>query len=250
VRRSAYDEKGRDALMASSGLPLNEVLQGAALEQERMPLAAQVVERLRRLVLTGQLPPGTRLIQEEVASELRVSRTPLREAIRVLVHEGLLTTEGGNATVRVAEFSDEDGRELYEVREVVDGLAARLCATRGLSEERLDHLATLADQLVTSVEAEPLDARMFVAVHAQFHLDILEASGNKRLQRLDSIVGMSAQMLFPRYATRTERMKVSAAEHAHILDAIRSGDGERAEQLARAHIRGASESWFPVTETS
>jgi DNA-binding GntR family transcriptional regulator len=227
----------------AAATPLNQVLQGAALEPARVPLAAQVVERLRRLVLTGQLPPGTRLIQEEVAAELNVSRTPLREAIRVLVHEGLLQTESGNATVRVAELSDDEARELYEVREVIDGLAARLCATKGLSGSDLSRLEGLADAIERA--ADPINDNAFVSAHAQFHLAILEASGNSRLQRLDAIVGMSAQMLFPRFSTQHERMRVTAAEHGEILRAIRAGDGQLAEELSRKHIQGASAFWFP-----
>ena len=209
---------------------------------ERVQLATQVVDRLRHLVLTGQIPPGTKLLQEQVAAQLGVSRTPLREAIRILVHDGLLVTNPNNS-VQVIELSDEQARDLYEVREVIDGLAARLCARNGLTSAQTEHLHDLASAVRDA--SDPFDVSAYTRVHAQFHIMILDYSGNSRAKQLEPVVGMSAQMLFHRYPTRVDRMRQASEEHFAILEAIASGDPAKAERAARRHIRAATAFWLP-----
>jgi DNA-binding GntR family transcriptional regulator len=229
---------------AKPGKPPRDVFQDPTFDVERIPLATQVVDRLRQLVLSGRLPPGTKLIQEHVAAELRVSRTPLREAIRILVYEGLLTVNPSNGSVQVVEISDKEARELYEIREMIDGLAARLCASQHLSPEQLQELGDLAARMNDTFE--PFDMNTFITTHSRFHITILRLAGNSRLQQFEPIVGMSAQMLFHRYPTRVDRMRQSAEEHFEIIKAIASQDGERAERVARAHIQAASAFWLPI----
>jgi len=229
---------------AKPGKPPRDVFQDPTFDVERVPLATQVADRLRQLVLAGRLPPGTKLIQEQVAAELGVSRTPLREAIRILVHEGLLTVNPVNGSVQVVEISDKEARELYEVREVIDGLAARLCAGRHLSPEQLQELTDLATRMKETFE--PFDMNTFITTHFRFHVTILRLADNSRLQQFEPVVGMSAQMLFQRYPTRIDRMTKSAEEHFEIIEAIASQDAERAERVARAHIRAASAFWLPI----
>src|SRR4051794_28051850 len=112
----------------------------------RMPrLVDEVVSRLRDNIIDGTIPAGSRLPQVALAEQLGVSRTPLREALRVLESEGLLRTADNNRTVEVVQVTPDDLRDMYELREVIDGLAARLAAGKGLSPadtQRAEYLLT------------------------------------------------------------------------------------------------------------
>src|SRR5438093_10908651 len=102
---------------------------------ERTRLVDEVTDRLRSLILDGTLPPGQPLLQISLSEQLGVSRTPLREALRVLENEGFVRISNGNNTLEVVELSPQEMVEMYELREVVDGLAARLAAKRGIDQK-------------------------------------------------------------------------------------------------------------------
>jgi len=222
---------------------LGSFFDGADIETARTRLATQVVDGLRNMVLSGRLPPGTKLIQEQVALELGVSRTPLREAIRVLVNEGLLTSISSSGSVRVIDPSAREVEQLYQIREVIDGLAARLCAGRDLPSEITERLKESVERLARA--SKPFDLNAFVAAHADFHVEILRSCGNDWLMQMEPLVRMTAQMLFRQFASSGERMKKSIQEHRAILKTILSGDQNEAERLAREHISAASAYWVP-----
>lgn len=221
-------------------------LLGGVIETSRSSLVPQLVEGLREMIFNGRLAPGTRLLQEQLAAELGVSRTPLREAIRTLVADGLLVPVpgSGNGTVKVVELTADDVLQLYQVREVIDGLAARLCAERELTPELRARLAGSLDRLRQS--CEPFDLTEYVTAHAAFHVEILRDCGNVRLLQMESLVRMSAQMMFRRFVGRGNEMKRSIGAHQEILAAILEGDAPLAEQLARNHICVAINRWVPV----
>src|ERR1700704_527143 len=89
---------------------------------DRVRLVDRIIEQLRDMILDGSLPPGTRLVQEKLAADLAVSRTPLREALRVLEQDGLVSLSASSSAAVVIELDEHDVRELYEIREVLDGL--------------------------------------------------------------------------------------------------------------------------------
>lgn len=200
-----------------------------------------VVEQLRNMILSRRLPPRARLRQEEVAARLGISRTPVREAFRVLLHEGLLIPVPGSSSVEVVELSEEDAKDLYEVRARIDGLAARLCAQRS-HEIPLEELQQDLEDLRAA--ANPFDVERFSDAHTRFHVRLVRLSGNKRLEQTLFIVQLSTLMLYPRFAERPERMLASAKEHWAILDQIRAGNADEAERIATRHIETASDFWF------
>lgn len=205
-------------------------------------LVDQVTERLRDQILSGALSPGTRLLQERLAQQLDVSRTPLREALRMLEKDGLVRTVETSNTVEVVQLSRQDARELYEIRAVLDGLAARLAARRKLPSEDLASLHQAVDAMTDS--SDPFDTHGFLDAHTTFHLSIAEQCGNQRLKQLSPIIRMSSQMLYPTLRSVPDRMVVSAHEHAEILAAIERGDPAEAEQVARRHIETALDFWL------
>src|SRR5437899_2450906 len=173
----------------------------------------------------------------EPAAQLASSRTPVREALGRLQHEGLVELLPGGG-VRVAVLALEDAAELYDLREVLDGLAARLAAQHAspASLARLEgSLARMAQCLARNY------ANQWFEAHVAFHDEIFQASGNARLIGLSAVVKLSIQRFHPVLLRTPHRLADADREHRGIHAAIAAGEGERAERLARSHIAGAKE---------
>ncbi len=199
-----------------------------------------IVDQLRRLILDGSLAPGTVLRQEHLARQLRVSRTPLREALDALEREGLVVFSATGAASVVA-LEPEDAREIMDLREMVDGLAARLLAQRGLPREVDRELTALAKRMRAYA---PADKHHYLVANADFHVKIVEATAHARLQQFIPLVRMSSEVVYMRLQNQGKRLSRSAGEHGSVLDAIRSGDPALAERLAREHVRNAADHWL------
>ncbi len=201
----------------------------------RTRLVDQAVEALRAAILSGRLAPGTRIRQLALAGQMGISRTPLREALAKLELEGLVTLlpAGG---VRVALLEPAEAVELYDVREVLDGLAARLAAERA-SASILGSLGQHLEAMRACVEGE--DAHVWFTHHVAFHEEIFRASGNSRLASMVSIVRVSIQRFHRLLLTTPDRLRTAFREHEGIYQAIAAREAQRAEQLARLHISNA-----------
>lgn len=199
-----------------------------------------IVDHLRRAILDGKLAPATLLRQEHLARQLHVSRTPLREALIALEREGFITIAPSGAA-SVVSLDARDAREIMELREMVDGLAARLLAQRGLSAELDSELTALAKTMRTLAAR---DQHGFLVANADFHIKIVQATGHARLQQFIPLVRMSSQVVYIRMQNQGLRLAHSADEHARVLDAIRAGDADTAERLAREHVRNAVAHWL------
>lgn len=194
-------------------------------------------QALREGILSGRLPAGARLRQTALATQLEISRTPIREALGRLQQEGLLSLlpRGG---VRVALLDLDEAVELYDLREVLDGLAARLAARRasGTVVARLEKaLGRMAECL------ERGNPNQWFGVHVRFHDEIFRASGNARLQGLAGLVRLSIRQFHPLLLRTEGRLREAYREHRRIFEAIAARDEEAAEREARAHIQNARE---------
>ncbi len=204
---------------------------------KRTRLTDEAAQVLREAILTGEIASGTRLRQVQLATQLGISRTPLREALMKLEQEGLIELLPGGG-LRVAVLNLDEAVELYDIREVLDGLAARLAAQRiderGIRDlER--HLMRMRECLTRQ------DAHTWFVAHVAFHDWIFRASGNGRLQALSSVVRLSIQRFHPVLLTTPNRPVEAYQEHRDIFEAIQVHDPEAAERLARAHIARAKE---------
>jgi DNA-binding GntR family transcriptional regulator len=199
----------------------------------RTRLVDEVVEELRKRIYEGRYSPGTRLRQEEIAAELDVSRTPLREAFRKLESEGFVSVSPGRG-VRVLAADPESLLAAYEFREVVDGLAARLSALRS-GEGLLDTLSECVDRQRRSLE--PWEPKSYTEANVEFHAAIFEASRNRHVVAQLRIMRITAQVFTPVELVSRTRAESAIEEHRLILEAIRTGDAEDAERKARLHIR-------------
>jgi GntR family transcriptional regulator of vanillate catabolism len=204
----------------------------------RRRLMDPIVERLTALIMEGKLEPGTVIRQEKIASRLGVSRTPLREALRQLEQEGLVVFLP-NGAAKVARYDQTATMEMWQLREVVDGLAARVGAERGLSPAAETALAGLVDRLEQAHAAG--DLLPYLELNRRFHTTLLEASDHRPLQQFASLVRITSRAIYTR---QRDIRSGSAGEHRRILDAVRERRPEDAEAAARAHIRNAADFWL------
>jgi DNA-binding GntR family transcriptional regulator len=194
--------------------------------------ADAVYQALRRGILQGDLTPGERLRSDALAKELRVSRTPVREALRKLEAEGLVAQSGSGLTVRA--LSEQDLTELFYVREALEGMAARLAAENATPPE-IAEIRELLEDMEAVRRRGDVDALRRLT--GEFHQLVCRASHNNRLlQSLKSLLEHVRQI-----QTSTlygeGRPAEALKEHRNLLRAIEARDGERAEQLAREHRR-------------
>jgi DNA-binding GntR family transcriptional regulator len=197
---------------------------------KNMTKAEATYQEVRWRILTGVLSPNATINQEELARELGVSATPLREALRRLDGEDLVDFVA-HSTIRVSGISLRELDELYGIRYVLDPLAARLAAEVGTSQEINDIL-----KLATWSSSESQSRTRFEANRA-FHRAIYESSGNLELAALlDRLWNRTDRYRFILVTTGADA-PASAIEHMHIAETIARRDGELAAQLLAAHIK-------------
>lgn len=190
---------------------------------------------LREAILDSHLTSGTWLREEELARYFGVSRTPVREALQVLRSEGLVDA-APNQGARVASLTTDDVLALYLVREVLDGLAARLAAAR-ITPAQLEEITKINDEMELADQEK--DLRRVSDMNLKFHQLLRQSAGNPYLsrfmQQVEHAVRRSSQTIF----TYPGHTQASVQDHREICDAIRKGDSSRAEHLAIEHVRKA-----------
>jgi DNA-binding GntR family transcriptional regulator len=188
---------------------------------------------LRHAILQGDLAPGERLRSDALAGDLKVSRTPVREALRKLEAEGLVERSGSGLIVR--EFSEKDLTELFYVREALEGMAARLAAENATPGEIAEIRELLDDMEAVRQRGDVAALRPLTA---EFHRVIGRAAHNGRLlQSLESLLQHVRQMQTSTLLHIEGRPVAALQEYREILRAIEAHDADRAEALARAHRR-------------
>ena len=210
-----------------------------AFIREEQPLAvASVVDlayaAIRERIVAGTLVRGARVHQEDLAVELGVSRTPVREALRRLAAEGLVEMRT-NRGARVADLDRSGMRAAYDARLVIEPGAARLAAARRPAEPlRRMHEALSRQRRGGGVHAS-------FAANRDFHLALVAASGNQFLEQLARVLWVAriGEAIYEAQAETPERMRLDADEHAAILDAVERGDARQAETLTRRHVAAA-----------
>ncbi len=203
------------------------------LRRREGPLGATAYRRLQDAIREGELAPGTRLREEDLAATLRMSRTPVREALRQLHTEGLLTQDAQRG-LAVSRLDHQMMTELYLMRDVLEGTAARLAARHASEAE----IAVLRD--LVEVEAKlGRDPKALARHNQRFHEALYLAAHNRYLLKtLNALRDAMALLGETTYAAQG-RPKSALAEHRAIVEAISSGDAGAAEASARAHIQAA-----------
>ena len=201
----------------------------------RRRLLDDAAQALRAAILNGRLRAGTRLRQTDLADRLAISRTPIREALVRLQDEGLVELLPGGG-VQVKRLALDEAVELYDLREVLDGLAARLAARRA-GPASLARLERALERMARCVARD--DANQWFPAHVDFHDEIFRASGHRRLLSMTAVVKLSIRHFHPLLLRTEHRLADAYREHRAIFEALAARDAAEAERLARAHIASA-----------
>ena len=200
--------------------------------QNHRPLREIVYEELKMQILTGKIVPGTRLMEVELAADMGVSRTPIREAIRKLEKEGLVTIEPRRGAY-ASQISVKDMVDILEVRQDMEGLAAYFASSR-MTEEQMADLKRTSDSYNRAVAEGEMDS--MIAYDTRFHRIIVESCNNNILvhmiEQLQELVLRFRYIYYDDFR-RAENMP---EEHRQILEAIRDGRAEDARAAADIHI--------------
>lgn len=213
-----------------------------------MNLQETVLMQLRDLVLRGEFEPGQRLAEQQLAERLGASRTPVRAALVTLEQEGLVqANDTGGYLVR--QFTPREVADAIAVRGHLEGMAARLVAEHGVSRQLQGDLQACLDEGDRLLSADPLTMESYAAYAAmndRFHALILEASGNRALQRAvalnDKLPFAPASAMLPMQgavAMDRDWMLYAHRQHHMLMDALRRGEGGRAQALAAEHTEVA-----------
>lgn len=204
---------------------------GSAAGDAHPSLRERVYAELRERIIEAEYPAGTRLVEREVAEELRVSRVPVREAMQRLESEGFLSVRPRRGSV-VTDCGPEDAEHLFDVRENLEGLAARLAARHARPEE-LRALEELLARARRAAESGRL--REAVSLNADFHRAVVELSGNPLLVELMAPLDSRLRRLFRLTSAASDGEPMCGA-HERLYEAVRDRDESAAESLARAHV--------------
>ena len=194
-------------------------------------MVEQTCDILRERIRPGEIPPGTRLRQEVLAEELGISRTPLREAMRLLAADGLVELEPNRGAI-VTALRHDDQVAFWEARLALEPAAARLAAERP-SATGIEAMRTaIAEQRSARADGEGF------AANRAFHLALVAAAGNPHLDRFAETLWVRAvgQSIYTAQSSDATVVAAYADQHAAMLAAIERGDAELAERLTREHI--------------
>lgn len=210
--------------------------------QNHRPLREIVYEELKRQILIGEIAPGTRMMEVELAEDMGVSRTPVREAIRKLEKEGLVSIEPRRGAY-ASDISIKDMVDVLEVRQELEGMAAACAAAKATDEE----ISVLEDIMMEyKNSAEKGDIQLIIKWDEAFHKQIVSCSGNKTLVQLVSQVQELALRFRYIYYDDFSRFEGQPEEHRHIVEAIKSRNAEVARVAADSHISKLKE--FVINE--
>ncbi len=192
-----------------------------------------VLDALRAAIVSGELPPGQRLLASDLAAEFQVSSMPVREALRQLEAEGLVTIRP-HLGATVTKLSTSAAAEFVEIRSVLEGLGSRLAAERAQTEH-LDEMRRLLRRMDEALGSTATPSTEFADANLDFHSVIFAASGSAELQRI--LMGLHERTVRFRgqFHLVPDLARHSQEDHRNLLNAIEHGDGNRAETIAREH---------------
>lgn len=191
-----------------------------------------VADNIRQRIMNGDLKPGQRLVQDELTEELGVSRTPVREALNQLAHEGLITISDHRRTF-VTDFSIADLLETYTMRAALESHAAYLAAKR-ITEPELRHLESILSEMGKAYQHNQLEK--LISTHHDFHFGINEAAQSPRLSKLITQY-LDLSRIYQRIAFESGRNAADPIkDHLEIWMTLNKHEAEAAARLTRAHL--------------
>lgn len=234
MKDTERDSGAATALRISEAL-LSPPVRASAKASPTLPFAA--AERVREMIIEGALAPGCRLNERVLCERLGVSRTPLREAFRVLAAEGLVDLQP-NRSAQVVAFSDDDIRESFEVMGTLEALSGELACRRIRDDEVAEIKALTFEMLACHARSDLL---AYYRLNRVIHDRINEAAGNALLRQMYVTLNQRIQNLRFRSNFDNDKWNRAAREHASFVDALEARDGPRLAAMLRGHLEHKGE---------
>ena len=200
---------------------------------EKKTLHEEIANNLRELIMSGELQEGDKIKEDELCSSMGISKTPLREALRVLSVEGLIKLVPNRGSF-VSTPTFEEIREMFDVMSVLEGICARAAAEK-MSAKDLAALEKLHDRLENNFKRRA--QREYIRINNQFYAFVQELAGNRTLNQI--VNGLRQKILLYRYQSLNlpERFEQSIQEHRDLIEAFRKKDPKKVETLMRRHLK-------------
>ena len=208
-------------------------------------LVEHAYEQIKQRILDNEYKPGYQALEQEIAEDLGVSRTPVREALIRLQHEGLVELIPRRG-MRVVPIVPSDMQEIYEVLTSLESMAAELLARKRPDERTLAPMRTATEDMERAIRNDDLES--WADADERFHRSLLDLCGNRRLAQMANAVrdqGHRARMVTLRLR---EKPVASIAEHQQVLEAIENGDWETARDIHYQHRKRASDELTRILE--
>jgi DNA-binding GntR family transcriptional regulator len=183
---------------------------------------------------TGEFFPGQQLKENEIARRLEISRPPIREAFKLLEAQGLVVRKPRHG-VFVSEITEKDIWEVYTFKAAIYEMAIGL-ALRKFTPSDIERLERLIDRMDSCVQMEPPEIPGYQSAHSEYHLVILEASGNRRLMEVAATLHLQVRRASRQSLRNNEHLRSSLQYHREIVRATKEGDAARARVLMREHV--------------
>jgi DNA-binding GntR family transcriptional regulator len=218
---------------SSEAFPNQPLADGSLQADSRVSVVETVVDAIRNEIKSGRLAPGQRLIEVDIRSALGASRPSIREAMGRLEAEGLVEIEHQRGA-RVRRLTPVEIENIYQVREALEGVAARLASQNIGKSNYKNRLRALEQEFDAKKDGTP---STYLQYNEQFHRLIVEMSGNSRLIRMVEQLQHAAFLVLIQVVSTRQAADQARADHRPIVTAILKGDGAKAERAMRAHIR-------------
>lgn len=206
----------------------------------------QAYEQIRTLILSGDLPPGEKLVEEQLARQCGVSRTPVREALRKLESENFVYRNESKRSF-VSEASIEDIRDAFELRAMLESYAARRAAQR-ITAQQLSQLKAMNSRIQSAVHAAKPNVPAFLENNRLFHDMILEAAASSKLTAMLASVVEQPVVLRTALGYDRQNLEQAHSEHVELVSAFEARDGEWAASVMTSHIRRALHTYIDASQ--
>lgn len=203
-----------------------------SISAPRRRLADEVYEQLVNAIVNREIGPEDRLVQEKIAAELEISRTPVREALLRLEAEGVLSVANSGG-FRLSQMSEEETLQLYQARTAIEGQAARILAAHA-DKATLDALRGLIQR---EEALENPTTRDYFMANRNIHRALMEATGNKFMLEMFDVIWSKARAFHLFAAIENADLSKSLGDHLSLVDAIETGDRGHALEVLTAHIQ-------------
>jgi DNA-binding GntR family transcriptional regulator len=209
-----------------------EKVGGAADQIVRRTLHYDVLERLRQMIFDGELPAGSKVRENDLCERFGVSRTPMREALKVLANEGLVRLTPNRGAV-ISELTLQDLEDAFPVMGALEALAGEL-ACISITDQEIAEIRELQEQMVEHYENRELAP--YFELNQEIHLRIFQAARNKSLSAMAKNLGDRLRRARYMANMSTTRWAQALAEHGAILEALERRDGKRLGELMKHHL--------------